>query len=112
MGAGKYNRRVIFQSAAAGSDRFGNKTTGAWVDKFTVYAEIVPKFGSEQIMAGKLAGRTPFNITVRYSSDTVQVTEAWRVVDDLGIVYNIRSIVNLDGRFRDLEMLCEKGVAT
>lgn len=82
-----------------------------------VRAQIRPKLGGEGVLAARLSGTNPVNITVRQSSDTKQITTDWMVKDERTLeVYNIRSIIDPSQATSDrghwLEMLCEKGVAT
>ncbi len=84
--------------------------------EFTCSANIKPRLGGEQVLASRLEGTNLVNITVRKSSDTVQVGTAWRAKDERsGSIYNIRSVIdpyeNTSDHGKFLEMLCEKGVA-
>lgn len=112
MPAGKLRERVTFSQRAVTSDGYGN-ASGDWADEFTVSARIRPRLGGEEVMASRLQGRNLATITVRYSTDTAEITTDWRAVDArTGDIWNIRSIENPDERKRYLDLLCEKGVAT
>lgn len=110
MSSADLREKVIFAERAVTSDGYGG-TDGAFVDQFTVAARIRPRLGGEEVMAARLQGKTLATITVRYSTDTLQITSDWRATDARnGDVWNIRSVVNPDERKLFLDMLCEKGV--
>jgi head-tail adaptor len=118
IGAADLRERVGFYRPVTTDDGFGNVQVGfAAVPEFSVAAAIVPKLGGEAIISGRLAGKNYDNVTVRTSSQTRDVTTAWKVREErTGVDYNIRSIIDpaqgTPDRGRFLEMLCEKGVAT
>ena len=112
MPAGELRERVTFSERALTSDGYGN-SLGDWADQFTVAARIRPRLGGEEVMAARLSGRNLATITVRYSSDTAEITTDWRAVDTrTGDVWNVRSVVNPDERKRYIDVLAERGVAT
>lgn len=105
--ASELRERVTFAQRALVSDGHGN-AEGEYEDEFTVSARIRPRLGGEQVMAGRLEGKNIATITVRYSSDTAQITTDWEARDArTGQKWNIRSITNPDERKRYLELLCE-----
>lgn len=109
--AGDLRARIAFDQRAVSTDVYGGQQ-GDFVEDFVVAAKITPRFGGEEVMAARLAGRQPVTIMIRYSSDAVSVTEAWRARDARsGALYNIRSIV-VDPLKMWVEFLCEKGVQT
>lgn len=92
---------------------------GEWslTAEFECAANIVPKLGSEKVLADRLSGVNLVNITVRQSTASRAVTTAYKVVDvHKNVEYNIRSIIDPDqGTVRQgsyFEMLCEQGVAS
>lgn len=112
MSAGELRELLAFEQRAITSDGYGN-VEGAFAEEFQVAARVRPRMGGEEVMAARLAGRQLFTITVRYSSDTTQITTGWRARNvRSGIYYNIRTAVNVDERTRYIEMLAEEGVAT
>jgi len=113
ISAGDLRFRVGFFQRALQSDGYGN-TQSEFPDdpEFTVSAAIVPKLGGESIQAARLVGRKHVNITVRSSGVTRMVSESWKARDmRSGVDYNIRSIIDPDGKRQWIEMLCEEGVA-
>src|SRR5690606_3384202 len=85
MRAEDFRTKVFFQSRGMADDGFGNMVpSGDFETQFGpdgIWAHLKPLRGSETVMAARLAGRQPYIITVRSSSDTRQVNEAWRVVE-------------------------------
>ena len=118
MQAGDLRARVGFYQREVQSDGYGNNQASyAGTPEFIVAANIKPRLGGEQVLAGRLIGQNLVNITVRQSSNTSSVTVDWRVKNELtGELYNIHSIIDPEQETprhgRHWEMLCEKGVAT
>lgn len=117
MRAADLRDRVGFYQRAMTSDGYGN-SQGDFPDEpeFTAAANIKPRLGGEQVLAGRLQGTNLANITVRSSYLTRQVGTDWKLKNErTGEVYNIRSIIDPEqaagkqGMF--LEMLCEEGVS-
>lgn len=93
----------------AADDGYGN-VVADFVTQFTVQARVRPRLGGEEVFAARLAGRNVVAITVRYSSQTKNITAEWIARDTrTGVTYNIRSAVP-DERKLFMEMLAEKGV--
>jgi len=114
MQAGNLRERVGFYRPTIGFDDGAGNTEGGFADvpDFVVAASVSPKLGGETVLANRLTGREAVNITVRRSSQTLQVTTDWRARDErTDTVYNIRSIIDPTQKRQWLEMLCEQGVA-
>jgi hypothetical protein len=117
MRSGDLRGLVGFYQKVSADDGYGNTDSGySPTAAFTVAANIRPKLGSEQVLAQRLSGTNLANVTVRRSSQTVQVDTSWKLKDERsGEEYNIRSVIDPEqgssrqGRW--IEMLCEKGVA-
>ena len=115
MPAGDLRYRVKFSERNAVGDEYGNPTT-AWLDRFTVAANITPQQGGEAVNAARLAGRQPVTIRVRRSADTALIRTDWKAtnVGD-GTEYNIRTAIDPEqgtvehGKW--VECLAEAGVA-
>jgi len=106
--------RVAFYRRVTGDDGYGNIEGGFDPNPAfpAVAAQIKPKLGGEDVFAARIAGRNPVNITVRKSNNTEQVTTDWAAKNArTGETYNIRSVIDPDGKNAWLEMLCEKGTA-
>lgn len=108
--AGALRERVHCQFAAAEDDGWGNPLPGAgeFETQFTVSAGMKPRTGGEGVDAARLGGNQPFVVTVRNTSQTRQITTAWRLVDARGDgrVLEITSPpADPDGRNQWLEFL-------
>ena len=113
-GAGALRYRVTFSKRDTVEDEYGNASSG-WIEQFTVWANLVPRFGIEAIEAERLAGRQPMLIRVRQSPDTLRITTDWLATDQKGKQYNIRTAVDPlmgDGQHgMYIDMLAETGMA-
>lgn len=113
--AGELSHRVAFDKREDvnpdAPDDLGN-VQSVFVQQFVVAAKVQSKFGGETVTSARLAGQQPVTITVRQSSQTVQVTPDWRARDARsGTEYAIRSVVDPDDGGAWLELLCQTGVA-
>jgi SPP1 family predicted phage head-tail adaptor len=113
-GAGSFKYRMTFAARDTAKDDYGN-TIGTWTDRFTLWANIIPRLGGEAVMAARLSGMQPVIIRVRQSPDTDQITTDWKATDEKGKIYNIRTTVDPlagegeAGKYYD--MMAETGVA-
>ena len=115
MPAGDLRYRVKFSERNEVGDVYGNPTT-AWVDRFTVAANIVPMQGDEAVNAERLAGRQPVIIRVRRSADTARIRTDWKATNTGdGTQYNIRTAIDpMQGSVEHgkwIECMAEAGVA-
>jgi SPP1 family predicted phage head-tail adaptor len=72
---------VQMQFRALVDDGFGNPVPGEFETQFTAWANLHPLKGGEGVISARLEGTQPYIITVRYSSETEQVTEGWQIVE-------------------------------
>lgn len=88
---GEMRERPTFQQR--GLDDNGEPTTNAdWQQPgLTVWAQVTPLKGGEPVMQQRLQGTTPVQVTIRYSSETSEITNAWRMVWK-GVPFNIKSV--------------------
>jgi len=114
MQAGELRERIGFFRPVQADDGYGTPTSGfADLPDFVVSANVKPKLGGESIQAARLAGKSYLNVTVRAATITRAVTRDWKARDmRAGVDYNIRGIIDPDGKRQWIEMLCEEGVAT
>lgn len=112
-GAGSLSERVTFQKRTEQDDGYGNPVSGPFADQFTEPARLVPRMGSEPVIAARLTGLQPFTLTVRSSTRTRDITPAWRAVNARsGKTYNVKTAVNPDERNAYLDMLVVEGEAS
>ena len=110
MPAGRLRSRLQFQRRTPGDDGFGAPTVGEFATVFQDYAEIIPRMGSETVMANRLQGLQPVTIVVRSSSRTRTLDATWRAVGRNGEIYSITSPpVNSDQKNAIIEMLATIG---
>ena len=112
MPAGRMNRRLRFESPQPAGDGYGDAAT-LWQEEFTVWAEVFARSGGEQVLAARLTGVQPVEITVYRSTQTRRITSDWRAVDTrTGEVFAVSAPpFDLDGRRALLKMLGRSGVA-
>lgn len=83
---------------------------GGWREALTVWAKVKAERGSEELLAGRLAGLTAYRIWIEYSPEILGLGNAARAVDcDSGLIYEIKSIIDTDGRRRELEITAIEG---
>lgn len=111
--ADELRERVTFQRRTLLNDGAGN-SEGPWEDVFTVAAKIEAARGREEVLAQRLAGVRPVEITVRRSSQTVQIAPNWRAVNARkpSEIYNIHDIRDPDGKRRWHILTCTLGAPT
>lgn len=113
--SGDFARKQIgFFKRALQSDGYGNtETEFSDEPEFVVGARVKENPGGEAMRAARLESRKPVIITVQSCIETRMITPAWKARDMRDNVdYNIRSVIDPNGRRQWIEMLCEEGVAT
>jgi SPP1 family predicted phage head-tail adaptor len=116
MRVAELRHRLTFQARPIQTgDEYGTYE-GDFEDEFTVWAAVKPKLGGEDVLAGRLKGRNLVNITIRYSDQASLITTDWRAVQRIGDritkLYNLRSIIDPDGKRMWIELLAEDGALT
>lgn len=111
IGAGRLDRRVLFQRPVETDDGHGGVEVG-WAPITQVWANYRYLRGGETVQAARLSGVQPVVITVRNSCKAREITTGARAIDArTGAVMNIRSgpVPTDDRQF--LEFTAESGVA-
>lgn len=104
--------RVRFESRDTTPDEYGNVQAGAFVARFVRPARIEPLRGGEGVIAARLEARQPALIIVRSDTQTRQITNDWRAIDDRsGRVYAVRTAQDMERRRQFVTLMCESGVA-
>ena len=101
------NEIVVFQKQALVKDAIGNHLD-VWSSVYSCYATISGENGKEQAVAGETVESVDMNVTVRYSSETAEVTSTgYRIVfnDEL---YDILAIDHLNFKKNALKFRCRK----
>ncbi len=110
-GAGILDKRLRFERRNLVDEVQGN-TEGEWVAMFSRSARIKPLAPNETVLASRLTGVVPNEVTVRSCSQTREITAGWRAVNErTGEVYNVGPGVNPDERGRYLIFTCTTGEA-
>lgn len=115
--AGALRERLHCQKPSGGDDGWGGGQlpgAGSYENAFAkpIAAGMKPRTGGEGVDAARLGGKQPFVVTVRSTSQTRQVTTAWRLVDarDESRVFAVTSPpADPDGRNQWLEFLAVEG---
>jgi SPP1 family predicted phage head-tail adaptor len=113
--SGALRDRITFRRHGVNGDGYGNEVSGPWEDQFTVTANIAPAHGREEVLAQRLQGVRPVEITVRWLSQTRLIRSDWRLIDARNPenTYNIHDPGrDPDGKRLWLILTCTLGVAT
>lgn len=104
MRAGRLRHRVKIQAPVSTQDEYGG-TAGSWTDVATVDAGIHPMSGRELLAAQAIQSSVTHEIAMRY-----RVVDATNRILYGARIFNIKSVVNIDERNRDLVLLCTEGL--
>ncbi|SFV33183.1 Phage head-tail joining protein [Devosia crocina] len=112
--AGALRERVHCQFAPPLDDGWGNPLPGVgdFATQFTISAAMTPRTGGEGVDAARLGGSQPFVVTVRNTSQTRQITTAWRLLDarnDKRVFAITSPPADPDGKNQWLEFLAVEG---
>jgi SPP1 family predicted phage head-tail adaptor len=108
-GAGQLDKRVTFLKPVNADDGHGG-TVENWEPQFDEPARLIPKIGSEEVVAQRLQGKQPYVLRVRSSTRTRDITTDWRVTNArTGVAYAIKSSANLDERCAYIDFLVVEG---
>lgn len=103
MLAGKLRHRISIEQLARVEDGGGGSAT-TWSELTAAYAKVVPLRGDEGEVAGQVGATLTHRIEMRYRAG---VTSKMRV-NLGGRVMNIRAVINVDERNRELHLMCEE----
>lgn len=104
--ASRLIRRVSLQAAATSPDGTGGQTVTGWNEVASVFAEISPLRGQEQLVARQMTSSVNHRLTIRYRTD---VTAGMRAVYGAR-AFNIRAVINPGEWNERLELLCDEGL--
>lgn len=105
MRAGAINRRITFQRRDATLDGFGTEDANTWSDVFPCWARFATQQGREFERALQIHEDLDALIICRYCSELAVITEKDRIAYK-GNYFDIRSIVNVNERNRELQFAC------
>ena len=109
--AGALQHRLVLQTRNPSADGGGGDLGDPWAAPVTVatlWGDVRPLNGDERLRAMKLENRVTHRIAVRYRAG---VTADMRIVFGTR-TFNIRAAIDVGERRRNLELLCDEGVAT
>lgn len=103
MRSGLLRKRITIQSASSARDNFG-AVENTWSDVGSRWASVEPLSAGEFEVSGQTVNRKEIKFVMRY---TTSITAQMRLVFD-NENYNIESIININQRNRELELLCTR----
>lgn len=106
MRIGKLNKRAQFQTETRISDGAGGFAR-TWSNFAKVWAKLIPKTGSEQIIGDQQTHVVSNELIIRYRTD---ITTSMRVVIS-GTAYNVQSFSDTESDKRYLTLSISQGVA-
>lgn len=98
--------RLVLQEEVVAPDEAGGQVRN-WQDVATVWAAIEALQGTERLEAMRVQAQVTHRITLRYRQD---IRPGMRILR-AGRPFNLRTVVDPDGRRRFLNILAEEGVA-
>ena len=117
MAIGKMRYRLQIQSATRTSDDGGGASL-TWAKVADVYADIQPESANEAMHGreNELREVSRHKIYIRYRSDVSHKNRLVQTFKRDGVsttrTFNIIGVLNIDNRFKMLELICEEGVPT
>lgn len=105
MRAGKLRNVIEIQRYSEAQDSYGEMIRG-WTTDITAHASIEPLNGRERFEAQQIIPDVTHTVIMRYQAD---VTPKHRVRFN-GRTFNIMSVLNIDERNRELQLLCKENV--
>jgi SPP1 family predicted phage head-tail adaptor len=103
MNPGSLRNRVTIEAKGGTVDGLGGRDV-VWTGVATVWANVEPLEGSEATRAMQQGIRQPHRIRMRWR-DGVRTSQRLTMDDR---VFNIRSVVDVDLRHRELEIVAEE----
>lgn len=100
---GALRHRVTLEAPVRTPDE-GGAATITWTSLGSVFARIEPTAGREIEQADGIAARVTHKVLIRHRPD---VTAAMRLVEGTRVL-EIRAVLDLDGRRRWMQCLCEE----
>lgn len=105
MRAGDLRHKIMIQSRGAAADANGQQII-LWTNLADIHAKVEELGGYELMAANSIRASNTTRVTIRYRPD---VTEKMRILYN-GKILDITSTSDVDGRRRELELMCKDGV--
>lgn len=106
MRAGKLRHLVTVQTELEDQSSMTGAVTKAWATVASVYASVEPLIGRELQRAMAERAELTYTIRTRYLAG---ITTRHRLLYD-GKTFNIRSVVDVEERHRELVLMCTEGL--
>lgn len=112
MRAGKLRHRIQIRSETDDTQNKYGEVEDNWATAATVWGSIEPLIGRELFEAQQVQPRVSTRIRIRYRTHLTASDRLRHVmVDSAGAIavvrtYNIEAVLNVEGRNRELELLC------
>lgn len=88
MLAGRLSARLTFLSREVTDDGAGN-TRGPLVERFSRWADVRLRPGSEAFLQSRVQGLVPADVRVRRDPETMQIATDWVARDERGTEWNV-----------------------
>lgn len=107
MRAGDLRHRVVIQNYSVAQDDYGAPVK-TWSNEFTVWGAVEPLSGREYLDAREMQAEVTTRIRVRYRGDVTYSTDKRATWD--GHTYDIESVIEVEGRRREIHLMCKEVV--
>jgi SPP1 family predicted phage head-tail adaptor len=104
MRAGRLRHRVTIQRRLDVRDTYGDVAGGDWEDVASVWAAVEPLRGREFAELQRAGAEVTTRVVMRYRSGI----EPQMRVKYGAHVYDIESVINVDERDRELQLMCRE----
>ncbi len=107
MRAGKLRQRVILQRRAETTDAQGG-IEESWTTLGYRWASVEPLKGTELFTAQQVKPQMTHRVRLRWDSEPLLSSKDRLQMRDSGRILNIGSMLNVDERRREFELMCEE----
>ena len=104
--------RMAFQQKTVGDDGFGGAAAGPYATVFEEFAEIIPRLGTEPVLASRLQGIQPVTLRVRSNLRTRTIDATWRAVVGSTVYAIVSPPINANSKNDFIDMLATVGGQT
>jgi len=117
MAIGAMRYKVQIQSATRAADSGGGAAL-TWTKVADVYADITPENSAESVFGrdNQMRDVTKLKVRIRYRKGVTTKNRLVQTYAQEGVTttrtFNITGVINVDNRFKYMELSCEEGVPT
>ena len=109
MRVGRLRHRLVLQRPVTTRDAATNEKITVGTTVKTVWGGSEPIRGKEKVSAQELDAAYDVRLPMRYSSEISAIDATWRATSG-GKFYAFQSVINLDERNHEIEVLASEGV--